>query len=115
MSRELPNELEERRVIRLLAAAAHAVPPLHDVEAETFSRLAVARQGAPRPFRRFAPRRPPLLAAAAAASVLAVVLPMRQHEPQRPTRPAGGAAPIVSFPEGSALSLLLARPSERGA
>ena len=114
MNRELPNELEERRVIRLLAVAADAVPPLHDVEVETLARIAAARPPTGRSLRHFAPRRPSLLAAAAAATVLAVVLPLRQHEPQRPFSPAG-AAPTVSFPEGSALSLLLTRPSERRA
>jgi hypothetical protein len=111
----LPNELEERRVIRLLTGAAGAVPPLHDVEVETLVRFA-ARPSTTRLRRHVVVRRLPLLAAAA-ASVLAAMLPLRQHEPAgRPaSASAGNAADALRFPEGSALSLLLARPSERRA
>ena len=110
----VPNELEERRVIRLLTGAAEAVPPLHGVEVNTLVRLA-ARPSA-RPRRRLELRRTPLLTAAAAACALAALLPLHQHEPDRPASSSPGvAAPTAAFPEGSALSLLLSRPDERGA
>ena len=115
MRRGPTNEVEERRVIRLLEAAADAVPPLHDAEVETLARLAAARPGARRSGRGWAPGRRALLAAAAAVTVLAAMLPMRHHEPQRPASPAGDASPMASFPEGSALSLLLTRPTDRRA
>jgi hypothetical protein len=116
VSPELPDELEERRVIRLLAGAAETIPPLHDVEVETFVRLAAVPPGSRRASRRNYPRRPHLLTAAAAACVLAAVLPMRQPESSRPSTPSSGiAAHTVAFPEGSALSLLLSRPVEKHA
>ncbi len=104
--------------MRLLAGAAEAVPALHDVEVETLVRIAAAPQPRRRTRHRFVPLLPPplLLTAAAAVSVLAVVLPVRQHESERPpSSPRGIAAPTVSFPEGSALALLLTGPSERRA
>ena len=108
------NELEERRVIRLLTGAADTVPPLHDVEVVALVRLA-ARPSA-RPRRRVELRRPPLLTAAAAACALAALLPLHRHEPGRPASSSTGvAAPPAAFPEGSALSLLLSRPDERRA
>ncbi len=110
----LPNELEERRVIRLLAAAVDAVPPLHDAEVETLVRLAAASPSSRRPRRRSGPGRRTLLAAAVAATALVAVLPIHRHEPPPPST-AGDASPLVSFPEGSALSLLLMRPVERRA
>jgi hypothetical protein len=119
LSREIPNELEERRVIRLLAGAAESVPPLHGAEVGTLVRLAAASVRAPRSRRHSSLRRPQLLATAtvAAAAVLALTLPVGQHEPERrsPPTPAGLAAHTVTFPEGSALSLLLSRPSEKRA
>ena len=118
MSRELPNELEERRVIRLLAGAAEAVPPLHEAEIERVVRLAAAPARSHLSRRRAILRqRWSLLGAAAAAAVLAVLLPIRQHEPDHhSTSPSSSStARLVSFPEGSALSLLLSRPSEKRA
>ena len=115
MSRDVPNELEERRVIRLLAGAAETVPPLHDVEVETLTRLA-AHPGPTRPRRRAVARRLPLLAAAAAVA-LAAMLPLRHDEPTGApsSSSAGSATDALGFPEGSALSLLLSRPAERRA
>lgn len=110
MSRELPNELEERRFIRLLTGAADAVPPLHEVEVETFVRVAVTRPRVEGARRRSFLRRPQLLGAAAVAAVavLAVVLPTSSEESERHRAlPSTG---LVAFPEGSALSLLLSRP-----
>ena len=111
MSRELPNELEERRVIRMLAGGADAVPPLHEAEVETLVRVAVARPRVDGARHRSFLGRPQLLGAAAvaAAAVLAVALPTSSEEPERHRAlPSTG---LVAFPEGSALSLLLSRPS----
>ena len=117
MSREIPNEIEERRVIRLLAGAAETIPPLHEIEVETLLRVADARSSAQRARRRSFPRRPHLLsvAAVAAAVALAVMLPVRQPEPERGSSspPASFEAHLVAFPEGSALSLLLSRHDEK--
>lgn len=117
MSREVANELEERRVIRLLAGAAEAVPPLQELDVEeALSRAANRSRYRPAHGRSFSRQQLPL-AALAAAVALAAVLPTRQQEPQvRPSSsPAGIEAHLAAFPEGSALSLLLARPAERRA
>ena len=117
MSREIPNEIEERRVIRLLAGAAEATQPLHDVDVEALLRGAHARPCAHRPRRRSFPRRPHLLSAGAvaAAVALAVLLPVRQqqHERRPSAQPASVDAHLAAFPEGSALSLLLSRNGEK--
>ena len=101
MSREIPNEIEERRVIRLLGGAAEAVPPLHAVEVEALLRTRTRS-------RRHSRRRPHALSfsalAAAAAVAIAVVLPLHRQAPRpQPSSPSG----LVVFPEGNALSLLL--------
>ena len=109
-----PNELEERRVIRLLGGAAESVPPLHDAEIATLVRLAQSR---PRRHRRPVPLRAPLVAAAVAASVLASMLPLGDRAPRSlsTSSTADVAAHGPTFPAGSALSLLLARPTEEHA
>ena len=118
MTRELTNELEERRVIRLLAGAAEAIPPLDDGDVASLLRAAEAGPLAHHARRRLGPRPPHVLSAAAvaAAAALAVMLPLRAQEPQQRSsaRPAGAEA-LVVFPEGSALSLLLSRRGERRA
>jgi len=108
VSRELPNEVEERRIIRMLAGAADAVAPLHEVEMDTLVRVAVTRLHADGARHRWRSR---LLSAGAVAAVavLAVVLPTSAEEHERPSvLPSTG---LVAFPEGSALSLLLSPPS----
>ena len=119
MSREIENELEERRVIRLLGGAAEEVAPLHDVEVEALLRTAVARPRATRARRHRFSRRPQLLSMAgvAAAAALALLLPVSQPEPDRRSSspPASPQEQLVVFPEGSALSLLLTLPDERRA
>lgn len=116
MSREIPNEIEERRVIRLLAGTAEAIPPLDEGEVGALLRGAAARPCAERP-RRSSFRGPHLLSAgaAAAAVALALTLPVRQHEPEHgSSSPRVGSAPhLVAFPEGSALTLLLSRAGKR--
>jgi len=111
VSPQLLNELEERRVIRMLAGAADAVPPLHEAEVETFVRVAVTRPRVTGDRRRSFLRGPQLFSAAAVAAVavLAVTLPTSSGEPER--HHASPSTGLVAFPEGSALSLLLSRRS----
>ena len=115
MSRPMANELEERRVIRLLAGAADAIPPLRELDVED----ALTRPAAARAYvrRRSFPLRPLSVAGIAAAVALAVLLPVHQQEPDRRSSSSRVRfeAQLVAFPEGSALSLLLARPAERRA
>lgn len=114
MSREVVNELEERRVIRLLAGAAEAVPPLQELDVEDALTRADTRAFVRR---RSFTLRPRSVAGIAAAVALAVFLPVRQQEPDRHSSSAQVSfeAQLAAFPEGSALSLLLARPAERRA
>ena len=102
MSREIPNEIEERRVIRLLAGAAEAIPTLHEVEVEALLRGAAARPCAQRPRGRSFPRRPHLLSAGAvaAAVALAVMLPLREEAPERRSSspPARVDVHLAAFP-----------------
>ena len=110
MSGICPNEVEERRVMRLLADAAADVAPLpqHDVDAL----LTAARRGSARPVRR---RRPvarqlqhAVAVAAAAAVVISSSLALTSSEPQSTSsRPGATDVRLASFPEGSALRLLL--------
>lgn len=108
--RRVHDELEERRVIRLLGEAAADVPELG--RAEIAHLLDGARCG-----RRHTRRLPVgmhrvglLAPAAAAAAVAAVVLAggsitgAAPHDGRAPT----GTAGVVVFPEASALELLLA-------
>ena len=115
MSRAVSNELEERRVIRLLAGAAEAIPPLGELDVEDALTRAAAARACVR--RRSFPLRPFSVAGIAAAVAFAVLLPLRPQEPDRHSRSAqiSFEAQLVAFPEGSALSLLLARPAERRA
>ena len=111
------NELEERRVIRLLAGAAEAVPALHEAEVKTLVRLAAA-PGPRRDRHRFVERGRSLVAAAAAAAcMLAALHPFGGPAGERHQAPApsGTAASLIAFPEGSALSLLLSRPVQKHA
>lgn len=110
MSGISPNEVEERRVMRLLADAADDVAPLpqHEVDA-----LISAATGV---FARPARRRRPVArqlqqAVAAAAAVAAVIgssLVLTSSQPQPASTQSGATdARLASFPEGSALRLLL--------
>ena len=116
MRGDRPNELEERRVIRLLAGAAEAVAPLHEAEVKTLVRLAAA-PGPRRDRQRLATRGRPLLAAAAAACMLVALQPFGRPASERHPTPSssGTAASLIAFPEGSALSLLLSRPVQKHA
>lgn len=99
------NELEERRVIRLLDGVADAVEPLPVHDVSDLLHTATLGVGARRRSRL---RRPDLLATAAAA-VLIVGTALATGVPGSPPRSSGqaGAPAVASFPEGSALHLLL--------
>jgi hypothetical protein len=116
LSPEVANEFEERRVARLLAGAAEAIAPLSDVEVETLVRGARSRLYARRGRRRSRGRRRHVfsVAAVAAAAAIAVSLPIGGQESEPRSGPASTAVGgnLASFPEGSALLLLL---SQRGA
>ena len=118
MSREITNEVEERRVIRLLGGAADAIPPLDEVEVSALLRARASDSPARRARRRSFPRRTHVLSvgAVAAATALAVLLPLQTHDAERPSAATSRVqAALVAFPEGSALSLLLSRQMERRA
>lgn len=104
MSPELRNEVEERRVIRLLADVAAQVPALTPEEVDCVLGAAVHRKRS-----RVARRLRPLLATSAAAAViLGVAVGLTASHSQPPSRePATTNAGMTSFPEGSALQLLL--------
>jgi len=111
-----PNEVEERRVIRLLAGAADDLAPLSRREVDGL--LHTAMGGRPRPVRRrpLARRLQQVGAAAAAAAVVVSgSLVLTASQPQG-TAPHSGStdARLASFPEGSALRLLLSIHSNGG-
>jgi hypothetical protein len=111
-----PNEVEERRVIRLLAEVADDVTPLFGREVDELVQRAMG--GRPRPV-----RRPPLArrfqhlsaAAAAIAVVVGGSLALTASQPQGAAPDSGSAdARLASFPEGSALGLLLSSHPNEG-
>jgi hypothetical protein len=111
-----PNEVEERRVIRLLADAADGIPPLSAREVDAL--LHTASGGRPRLVRRRrVARRLQRVSAAAAAAAVVVggSLALTASQPHRGATDSGStAARPASFPEGSALRLLLAIHSNGG-
>jgi hypothetical protein len=116
MNDPFPNEVEERRVIRLLADAADDVTPLSGQEVDELLRAATG--GRPRLVRRRpVARRLQQLSAAAVAAVAIVVgsLAVTASQPQGAATDSGSAdARLASFPEGSALRLLLSIHSNGG-
>jgi hypothetical protein len=120
MNDPFPNEVEERRVIRLLADAADDVTPLSVGEVDELLRSAIggATGGRPRLVRRrpVARRLQQLLAAGAAAAVVASgSLALTASQPQGAATDSGSTdARLASFPEGSALRLLLSIHSNGG-
>jgi hypothetical protein len=110
VSETRPNELEERLVIRLLNEMADAVDPLREGELSALRRPAAL----PRAVDRRSRRRPTLPARAlvAAAAVAAVALGttvssnLTRSQPSS-ARGASAHTQLASFPEGSALHLLL--------
>jgi hypothetical protein len=101
------NEVEERRVIRLLARVADDVPALRDDEiqravgsASALARVLSGHVRSRRPARCFS--------AVAAAAVVAFALLVQLEAPaERSSSAASGSASATTFPEGSALQLLL--------
>jgi hypothetical protein len=114
LSRPLVNELEERRVIRLLASVAEEVTPLADVDVDSILRRAMAGSGR-RARRRFdLPLRYLPAVAAAAAIVIGVSIGSdRSASPQQAPSDARFDTRLASFPQGSALSVLLTRAESR--
>ena len=119
MNGPCPNEVEERRVIRLLADAADDVTPLSGVEVYGLLRSAIDGASGGRP--RLVHRRPltrrllPVVAAAAAALLVSGGLVVTASQPQGAATDAGSTdAQVASFPEGSALRLLLSIHSNGG-
>jgi hypothetical protein len=110
------DELEERRVVRRLSGLAEAVEPLPDGElAALLSGVSSGRLGRRPPggLRTQAWRHLPG-AAAALAAVLAIAVGIRHAEAGFDGPEDRGTAPVrlLSFPEGSALELLLSRAGE---
>lgn len=103
------NEVEERRLIRLLAGLADDVPALRDDEVERLLRSAptVSRYvRSRRPVRSFS--------AFAAAAVAALAFVVQFEAPaERSSSTSSSGAPIASFPEGNALQLLLTASETR--
>jgi hypothetical protein len=116
MNGPCPNEVEERRVIRLLAEAADDVTPLSGQEVDEL--LQTATGGRPRLVRRrpLARRLQHVSAAAAAAAiVVSGGLALTASQPQGAATDSGSTdARLASFPEGSALRLLLSIHSNGG-
>ena len=102
MSRRLVDEVEERRVMRRLARLDAAVPELADAEVH---RLVRARPVRIR--RRRSPARYLPAVAAAAAVAIGVSVQLARPAP-RPSSTIPGSTELVTFPQGTALQLLLA-------
>ena len=118
MSGVCPNEVEERRIMRLLSAAAADIAPLP--QGDVAELLHSATAGAARVGRR---RRPVgrhlqhfVAVGAAAAIAISFGVALTSSQPQRAaSRTSGADAALTSFPEGSALRLLLSvRGNGRG-
>ena len=105
-----PNEVEERRVIRLLAGVAEDVPALPAAEIERAIEAAarfpsgyVRRRRTTRSF-----------SAIAAAAVMALAFLVQVDAPaERSSSAASGGPALATFPEGNALQLLLAARETR--
>jgi hypothetical protein len=101
-----PNELEERRVIRLLNELADSVDHLPAQEVDALLRpVAMTHVVRRRPALQ---KRASVAAAAAAAVILGTTLASTvARSPSSSTGPGTAHAQLASFPEGSALHLLL--------
>ncbi len=110
MTRPVVDELEERRVVRRLAGLAEAVEPLRDDEVRAVLRGVVAGDVARRPRRRtrIGGALPGLAATAAAVLAIAVGIGHAERSGGDPAN-RGTTPELLSFPEGSALELLLSR------
>jgi hypothetical protein len=103
------NEVEERRVIRLLAGLTDDVPALRDDEIESLLREA------PVASRHVRSRRPVRSLSAFAAAAVAALAFLVQFEArgEHASSTSSSRAPIASFPEGNALQLLLTASETR--
>lgn len=108
MRAEQTNEVEERRVIRMLSGLADDIPALRDDEiqcavgsASALARVVSGHVRSRRPARCFS-----AMAAAAAVVVLALLVQLEAPAEQSSSA-ASGSASAATFPEGSALQLLL--------
>jgi hypothetical protein len=111
------NELEERRVIRVLNEVASVVEPLPPEDVDDVLHSATLGVSRLRPRRAMMLHARTLLAPAAAAALilgttLVAAVPGSQPSPADAT---AAPAQLASFPEGSALQLLLSRNSSRDA
>jgi hypothetical protein len=102
------NEVEERRVIRLLVRMADDVPALGDDEiqralgsASVPARIVSGHVRSRRPARCFS------AVAAAAMAAFALLAQLDAPPAERSSSAASGTASAAAFPEGSALGLLL--------
>ncbi len=110
MRRPAVDELAERRIVRRLTELADAVEPLPDAEVDALLSGAALGAVASRSGRRLriGSALPGLAAAAAAALAIAVGIDDAERGGGDPAN--GAATPeLLSFPEGSALELLLSR------
>ena len=107
------NEVEERRVIRLLTGLTEDAPALPDAEIQraveltpALVRMTSARVRSRRPAQRFAP--------VAAAAVVALAFVIQLEAPaERSSSAASGSGSLVKFPEGNALLFLLTASKTR--
>jgi len=102
--RDVSNEIEERRVIRLLADLAGGMRGLAAGEVDALVSSACAPGIRVRRLNGSARLLPAI--AAAAAAVLGVSVQLDRPDSQPPAAVPAGTA-IVTFPEGAALQLLL--------
>ena len=120
MNDPFPNEVEERRVIRLLADVGDHIAPLTGREVDELLRSAIdgASGGRPRLVRRRPVARRLQHLGAAAAAVAVVIsgsLVLTASQPHGAATDSGSTdARLASFPEGSALRLLLSIHSNGG-
>ena len=102
MTRHVVDEVEERRVMRRLARLDAAVPELADAEVHRLVRARLVRIR-----RRRSPAR--YLPAVAAAATVAIGVSVQIDRPApRPSSTAPGGTELATFPQGTALQLLLA-------
>ena len=105
MRAEHTNEVEERRVIRMLARLAEDVPALPDHEIQR-AVAAVPARAMPRRGRSLRPAR--CFSAVAAAAVIALAFVVHfEASAGRASSVDSRSASAGAFPEGSALQLLL--------
>jgi hypothetical protein len=111
MSAEPRNEVEERRVIRLLAGLGDDAPDLSDGEIRQMMRSASGRARGVSGGIRLRRRAP--FSAVAAAAVVALAFLVQFDAPAGRSSAESGADTVATFPEGNALELLLSSKEAR--